>query len=54
MNLPNGLKVSLELFHVGVFSRVDRVERVEVGELNHGIHGMLAMVGRDVPIAPKR
>ena len=34
-NLPNGLKVSLELFHVGVFSRVDRVERVEVGELNH-------------------
>ena len=34
-NLPNGLKVSLELFHVGVFSRVDRVERVEVGKLNH-------------------
>ena len=29
-NLPNGLKVSLELFHVGVFSRVDRVERVEM------------------------
>ena len=29
-NLPNGLKVSLELFRVGVFSRVDRVERVEV------------------------
>jgi hypothetical protein len=27
-----------------------------VGELNHGIpriHGMLTMVGRDVPIAPK-
>ena len=37
-NLPNGLKVGLELFHVGVFSRVDRVERVEVGELNHEIH----------------
>ena len=31
MNLPNGLKVSLELFHVGFFGRVDRVERVEVG-----------------------
>ena len=29
-NLPNGLKVSLELFRVGVFSRVDRVERVEM------------------------
>ena len=29
-NLPNGLKVSLELFRVGVFSRVDRVERIEV------------------------
>ena len=37
-SLPNGLKVSLELFHVGVFSRVDRVERVEVGKFNHGIH----------------
>ena len=41
-NLPNGQKVSLELFRVsccwfrvGVFNRVDRVERVEVGELNH-------------------
>jgi hypothetical protein len=22
-NLPNGLKVSLELFHVGVFGRVE-------------------------------
>ena len=39
-NLPNGLKVSLELFHVGFFCRVDRVERVEVGEFNHGIHGI--------------
>ena len=37
-NLPNGLKVSLELFRVGVFNRVDRVERVEMGELNHEIH----------------
>ena len=34
-NLPNGLKVGLELFHVGDFNRV---ERVEVGELNHEIH----------------
>ena len=34
-NLPNGLKVRLELFRVGVFNRVDRVE---VGELNHEIH----------------
>ena len=32
-------KVSLELFRVSVFNRVDRVERVEVGEFNHGIHG---------------
>ena len=31
-------KVSLELFRVRDFSRVDRVERVEVGELNHEIH----------------
>ena len=31
-NLPNGLKVSLELFRVRNFNRVDRVE---VGELNH-------------------
>ena len=31
-NLPNGLKVSLELFRVRDFNRVDRVERVEVGE----------------------
>ena len=29
-NLPNGLKVSLELFRVRVFNRVDRVERVEM------------------------
>ena len=43
-NLPNGLKVSVELFRVSVFNRVDRVERVEVGKLNHGIHGMLGMV----------
>ena len=35
MNLPNGLKVGLELFRVRVFNRVDRVERVEMGELNH-------------------
>ena len=34
-NLPNGLKVSLELFHVGFFCRV---ERVEEGEFNHEIH----------------
>ena len=34
-NLPNSLKVSLELFRVRDFNRVDRVERVEVGELNH-------------------
>ena len=32
------LKVSLELFRVRNFIRVDRVERVEVGEFNHGIH----------------
>ena len=31
-NLPNGLKVSLELFHVGVFNRVDRVEVIGVGK----------------------
>ena len=38
-NLPNGLKVGLELFRVRVFNRVDRVERVgEVGEFNHEIH----------------
>ena len=37
-SLPNRQKVGLELFHVGVFNRVDRVERVEVGELNHEIH----------------
>ena len=49
-NLPNGLKVSLELFRVSgcwfrvgieqrrVFSRVDRVEHVEVDEFNHEIH----------------
>ena len=37
-SLPNGLKVSLELFRVRDFNRVDRVERVEVGELNHEIH----------------
>ena len=37
-NLPNGLKVSLELFRVRDFNRVDRVERVEMGELNHEIH----------------
>ena len=35
-NLPNGLKLSLELFHVGVFSRVDRVERVEVIGVGNG------------------
>ena len=29
-NLPNGLKVSLELFRVRDFNRVDRVERVEM------------------------
>ena len=29
-NLPNGLKVGLELFRVRDFNRVDRVERVEV------------------------
>ena len=34
-NLPNGLKVSLELFRVRDFNRVDRVEHVEMGELNH-------------------
>ena len=34
-NLPNGQKVSLELFRVRDFNRVDRVERVEMGELNH-------------------
>ena len=28
-NLPNGLKVSLELFRVRDFNRVDRVERVD-------------------------
>ena len=28
-NLPNGQKVSLELFRVRVFNRVDRVESVE-------------------------
>ena len=32
------LKVSLELFRVRDFNRVDRVERVEVGKLNHEIH----------------
>ena len=37
-NLPNGLKVGLELFRVRDFNRVDRVERVEVGKLNHEIH----------------
>ena len=37
-SLPTSLKVSLELFHVEVFSRVYRVERVEVGGFNHGIH----------------
>ena len=37
-NLPNGQKVSLELFRVRDFNRVDRVERVEVGKLNHEIH----------------
>ena len=37
-NLPNGLKVSLELFRVRDFNRVDRVERVEEGGFNHGIH----------------
>ena len=37
-NLPNGQKVSLELFRGRDFNHVDRVERVEVGELNHEIH----------------
>ena len=36
-SLPNGLKVSLELFRVRDFNRV---ERVEMGELNHEIHGI--------------
>ena len=37
-SLPNGLKVSLELFRVRDFNRVDCVERVEGGKLNHEIH----------------
>ena len=52
-NLSNGLKVSLELFHVGVFSRVDRVERVEVDEFNHEIHETHEMSGMRTDGSPK-
>ena len=37
MEPATSLKVSLELFRVRDFNRVDRVE---MGELNHGIHGI--------------
>ena len=47
------LKVSLELFHVGVFSRVDRVERVEVDEFNHEIHETHEMSGMRTDGSPK-
>ena len=52
-NLPNGLKVSLELFGVRDFNRVDRVERVEVDEFNHEIHETHEMSGMRTDGSPK-
>ena len=52
-NRPNGLKVSLELFRVRDFNRVDRVERVEVDEFNHEIHETHEMSGMRTDGSPK-